>query len=154
MGFAGGDYVVVGLVLLEHEPHGLNVVFGEAPVAFGVEVAHEDLLLLSGDNAGDGAGDFAGDEGFAATGGFVIKQDAVAGKKVVGFAVVDGLPVGVHFSAGVGAAGVEGGVFLLGDGLDEAKHFGGTCLVVADLVAGALLVVADGFEDAEGAHAN
>ena len=42
----------------------------------------------------------------------------------------------------------------MGDSLDEAEHFGGACLVVADLVAGALLVVSDGFEEAEGSHAD
>ena len=40
---AGGDDVVVGLVLLEHQPHGLDVVAGEAPVALGVEVAEAQL---------------------------------------------------------------------------------------------------------------
>ena len=42
---AGGDDVVVGLLLLEHQPHRLDVVAGEAPVALGVEVAEEQLLL-------------------------------------------------------------------------------------------------------------
>ena len=41
MGLAGGDDVVVGLVLLEHQPHGPDVVAGESPVALGVEVAHD-----------------------------------------------------------------------------------------------------------------
>ena len=39
---AGGDDVVVGLVLLQHPPHRLDVVAGEAPVALGVEVAQRD----------------------------------------------------------------------------------------------------------------
>jgi len=146
VGFAGGDDVVVGLVLLEHQPHSFDVVFGVAPVAFGVEVAHVDLVLLAGEDAGEGAGDFAGDEGFAPAGGFVVEEDAVAGEEVVGFAVVDGLPVGVDFGAGVGAAGVEGGGFGLGHGLDFAKHFGGAGLVVFDVDSCAVAVVADGFE--------
>ena len=45
MGFAGGDDVIVGLVLLQHQPHRLDVVAGEAPVALGVEVAEEQLVL-------------------------------------------------------------------------------------------------------------
>ena len=36
--------VVVGLVLLEHQPHRLDVVAGEAPVALGVEVAERQLV--------------------------------------------------------------------------------------------------------------
>ena len=39
VGFAGGDDVIVRFVLLEHEPHGFDVFFGVAPVAFGIEVA-------------------------------------------------------------------------------------------------------------------
>ena len=42
---AGGDHVVVGLVLLEHPPHRLDVVGRVAPVALGVEVAEEELVL-------------------------------------------------------------------------------------------------------------
>ena len=42
---AGGDDVVVRLVLLQHPPHGLDVVAGEAPVALRVEVAQVELVL-------------------------------------------------------------------------------------------------------------
>ncbi len=40
---AGGDDVVVRLVLLEHQPHRLDVVAGVAPVALRVEVAEVEL---------------------------------------------------------------------------------------------------------------
>src|SRR5919199_2585427 len=43
VGLAGGDHEVLGVVLLEHEPHGLDVVLGIAPVALGVEVAERQL---------------------------------------------------------------------------------------------------------------
>ena len=39
MAHAGGDDVVVRLVLLEHQPHRAHVVAGEAPVALRVEIA-------------------------------------------------------------------------------------------------------------------
>ena len=39
VGLAGCDHVVGGGVLLEHEPHGFDVFFGIAPVAFRGEVA-------------------------------------------------------------------------------------------------------------------
>ena len=42
---AGGDDVVVGLVLLQHQPHRPHVVAGEAPVALRVEVAEAQLLV-------------------------------------------------------------------------------------------------------------
>jgi hypothetical protein len=41
----GGDDEIVGVVLLEHQPHRLDVVAGEAPVALGIEVAEEQLVL-------------------------------------------------------------------------------------------------------------
>src|SRR5918994_478912 len=44
VGLAGGDHVVVGLILLEHEPHRLDVVAGVAPVALGVDVPHAQLV--------------------------------------------------------------------------------------------------------------
>ena len=118
VGFASGNDVIIGGVLLEHQPHGLYVVFGVTPVAFGVKVAEVEFILLFGDDPSDGAGNFAGDEGFASARGFVVEEDAVAAKDVVGFAVVDGLPVGEEFTAGVGATGVERGGFGLGDFLD------------------------------------
>jgi len=45
MACARRHHVVVGLFLLEHEPHGLHVVAREPPVAPGVEVAEAQLLL-------------------------------------------------------------------------------------------------------------
>src|SRR6266496_2640363 len=45
VGFSGRDDVVVGLVMLEHHPHRLDIVAREAPVALGVQVAEVQLLL-------------------------------------------------------------------------------------------------------------
>ena len=56
VGLAGGDHVVVGLVLLEHQPHGLDVVAGEAPVALGVEVAEAQLVGQAELDAGHARG--------------------------------------------------------------------------------------------------
>ena len=56
VGLAGADHVVVGLVLLEHQPHGLDVVAGEAPVALGVEVAEAQLVDLPELDLGDARG--------------------------------------------------------------------------------------------------
>jgi len=152
VGFAGGDDEVLGFFLLEHEVHGFDVITCEAPVAFGVEVAHEEFVLQAELDAGGGAGDFAGDEGFAAARGFVVKEDAVDGEGTVGLAVVDDLPVGVDLGAGVGGAGVEGGGFLLGGFDDLAEHFGAGGLVELDRVAGGFFEVADGFEEHDGAE--
>ena len=44
MRLAGGDDVIVGAVLLQHQPHGLDVVAGEAPVAARVQVAERQAV--------------------------------------------------------------------------------------------------------------
>ena len=41
---AGGDDVVLGAILLQHQPHRADVVAGEAPVAAGVEVAEAERV--------------------------------------------------------------------------------------------------------------
>ena len=99
----------------------------------------------------EGAGDLAGDESFAADRAFVVEEDAVAGVDAIGFAVVDGDPVGVELGDGVGAARVEGRGFLLRGFLDEAVEFGGRCLVEAGLLFQA--EDADRFQDAQRAQA-
>ena len=70
------DHVVVGLVLLEHEPHRRHVVAGVAPVARGVEVAERDLVLQAELDARDRVGDLAGDELEPAARAFVVEEDA------------------------------------------------------------------------------
>ena len=107
MGLAGGHHVVVGLVLLEHQPHGADVVAGESPVALGVEVAHDQFLLQALLDASGPQRDLAGHERLAAARAFVIEQDPRAGEKAVGFPVIDRLPVAVELGAGVRAARVE-----------------------------------------------
>ena len=66
MGLAGGEYVVVGLVLLQHQPHALHIFPGMSPVALGIEVAEIKFAVAPEMNGSHGAGDFAGDEGLAA----------------------------------------------------------------------------------------
>ena len=64
--FAGREHVVVGLVLLQHQPHALDIVAGVAPVALGVEIAEIELLLQAEFDARHRARDLARDEGLAA----------------------------------------------------------------------------------------
>ena len=44
---------VVGLVVLEHQPHRFHVVAGETPVTLGVEVAEAQLGGLAVHDVGD-----------------------------------------------------------------------------------------------------
>ena len=71
---AGGDHIVLGLVLLEHQPHGLDVVPGIAPVALGFEVSEGDLLGEAELDGGGGVGDLAGDELKPAALGLVVEK--------------------------------------------------------------------------------
>ncbi len=88
---SGGDDVIVGGILLEHKPHGVDVFAGEPPVASGVEVSEVEVFLEAHFDACGGAGDFACDEGFAAERGLVVEEDAVGEVEAIGFAVVDDL---------------------------------------------------------------
>ena len=62
VGLAGGDHEVVGLVVLEHQPHRLDVVLRVAPVALGVEVAERQLVALAELDRRGVPGDLARDE--------------------------------------------------------------------------------------------
>ena len=109
VGFAGGDHVVVGLLLLEHQPHRLDVVAGESPVALRFEVSEKKLLLEAQFDPGRGAGDLPGDEGLAAAGRFMVEEDPVGGKEVVCIPVVSDNVVCIHLGRGVGALRLKGG---------------------------------------------
>ena len=62
MHLAGRDDVVVGVLLLEHEPHRLDVVAGKTPVALRVEVAQAQLVGETELAAHGPVGDLAGHE--------------------------------------------------------------------------------------------
>lgn len=148
---AGGDHKVFGLVLLQHHPLHAHIVLGVAPVAQGVDVAHVQAIFQAHADIGQATGDLASDKGFTPARAFVVEQNAVAGIHAVGLAVVHGDPVRVELGHGVGAARVKRRGFLLWGFLHQAIQFTGTGLVKA----GFLLQTQDanGFEDAQGAHA-
>src|SRR5580704_15917218 len=100
--FAGCDHVVLGLLLLQHEPLHLDIIAGMSPVPFGVEISEMQALLKSKFNSGEGTRDLSGNEGFATYRRLVIEQNSVAGINSVRFAIVDGDPVGVKLSNRIG----------------------------------------------------
>src|SRR5690606_13206315 len=61
-GAAGGDHVVVGVLVPEHPVHRLHVVGRVAPVPASVEVAEVQHARPPGGDAGHPEGDLAGDE--------------------------------------------------------------------------------------------
>jgi len=78
----------------------------------------------------------------------VVEEDAVAGKDVVGLAIVDDDPVGVELGHSVGRARVKGRGLVLRDRLHLAVELAGRGLVEAGGEAGLL----DGVDEAQGAH--
>jgi len=127
--FSGGTDIVVCLLLLEHQPHDLDILFGVAPVALGIEVAEVEFVLEAHLDAGGGTGDLAGHEGLSAAGALVIEEDAVGSMQVVGLPVIHGQPVGEDLGAAVGGAWVEWSGLTLGHLMNLSKHFGGGGLV-------------------------
>src|SRR5687767_5725322 len=47
MHFPGREHVVVGLLLLKHQPHATHVVLGVSPVALGIEIAEIEPFLAA-----------------------------------------------------------------------------------------------------------
>lgn len=125
MGNAGGDDIILGLVLLQHEPHGFHVVPGMSPVPLGFEIAQvEDFFLSEGDGS-HGTGYFAGQEGFSSKRGLVVEENPIACKHPIGLAVVDRGPEGIELGHAIGRTGIEGRLFGLGDFLHLAEKLRG-----------------------------
>ena len=147
MGLSGGQDVVVGLILLEHAPHTLNVVAGMTPITLGVDISEVEALVNSLVDAGDGGGNLAGDEGTATAGTLVVEEDAVGKVHAVGLTVIHEDPEGVLLGDGIGRTGVEGGGLGLGNLTDLSVQLGGGGLVESDLLLHA--TSADGIKHPE-----
>mmetsp|Transcript_17850 Transcript_17850/g.51104 ORF Transcript_17850/g.51104 Transcript_17850/m.51104 type:complete len:423 (-) Transcript_17850:52-1320(-) len=147
---SGSEDVVIGLILLKHAPHTLDVVAGMAPITLGVDVSEVEALVDALMDAGDGGGDLTGDEGLATAGTLVVEEDAVGKVHAVSLTVVHKDPEGVLLGDSIGRTGVEGGGLGLGNLADLAVQLGGGGLVEFDLLLHA--AGADGIEHAEDAN--
>ena len=116
MRLTGRHDIVVRLILLQHEPHCFDIIAGEAPIALGIEVAQEELLLQPFLDASGGTRDLAGHERLAAPRTLVIEQDAVADKEAVSLTIIDGVPVGGELADRVRAARIEWRLLVCGGG--------------------------------------
>ena len=120
----GRDNKILGLLLLQHQPLHLNIIFGVAPVAQGVQIAEKQAILQAELDARQRARNFSGNEGLATTRRLVIEEDSVAGVYAVCLSVVDRDPVGIQLGDRVGAARVERRGFLLRGFLHQPVEFG------------------------------
>ena len=148
--FACGNHEIVGLGLLQDEPHALDVVAGITPVAQGVEVTQIELVLLTLGNTCGGERNLARHEGLAAALTLVVEQDAVAAIHAIRLAVVLHDPEAVELGHGIGRTRIERRGFRLRHFLHLAVELGGAGLIDATLV----LQSADayGLQQAEHAH--
>src|SRR5476649_2122404 len=65
MSLTGRQHIIVRFWPLHHHPHPLDIVAGMAPIALGVQIADEKLLLMAGLYRRHLPGNFAGYEGLA-----------------------------------------------------------------------------------------
>src|SRR5215212_793034 len=104
---ASREDVIAGLRLLHHTPHAFHILPGMSPVALGIEISDEELVLQAKCNRGDCACNLARYEGLAADWAFMIEQDPIRSMNAIGFAVVHYGPIGKELRGRVWAAGVE-----------------------------------------------
>jgi len=122
------DEVLRGVVL-QHEPHALDIVTGIAPVAQGTEVPEVELVLLTCCDTSSSQSDLTGDEGLATALTLVVEEDAVDGKHTVALAVVLRDPEAVELSYPIGGARIERCRLTLGDLLHQTKELRGRGLI-------------------------
>ena len=120
---------IVSRGFLHDSPHSLDVLRRVAPVAFGIEIAKEKLLLQSQLNRCDRSSDFSGHKGLAASRTFVVEKDAIAGRKPVTLAVVHRRPIREHLGDAIWTARPERRRFRLRDLLHFPEHFAARGLV-------------------------
>src|SRR5262249_2948178 len=94
---------VVRLRLLQNHPHALDIVARVTPIAPGIEIADEKLLLQPCLNCGYSPGDLARHKCFAPDRAFMVKQHPVRSVDVISLAIVHSDPIGVKFGGSIGA---------------------------------------------------
>src|SRR5437870_1075467 len=81
----------------------------------------------------------------------MIEQDAVADEEIIGLAIIYREPVPGQLTDPIGAAGIEGCLFIL-RWRRRSEHFRRACLVVAYRAAAMGDMVAQCFYQTQGAH--
>ena len=131
---AGGDDVVVGLVLLQHQPHRPHVVAGVPPVTLRVQRPHHQLVLQPELDPRRRVGHLAGHELDAPARPLVVEQDPRAGEQPVALPIVDGDVVAEHLGAAVRRARMERRHLVLRRLAHLAEHLRRRRLIEADRV--------------------
>src|SRR5258708_10461080 len=127
--FAGANDKIVGFVLLQHQPHGTDIVPGESPIALRVEIAQAQFRRQPQLDARDAVRDLARDELEAATRRFVVEENPRTYVQVVALAIVDRDVVPVDLGNPVGTARVKRRGLSLRGLPDFAEHLAAAGLV-------------------------
>src|SRR5207245_6363627 len=122
MTFSGRDYIVVGPGLLEHHPHGLDILAGMAPISLCVKVTQAEFLGRSEFDFGHLRSNFPSNELDAPTTRLVIKEDSTAGKHIVSLAVILPKQETGYLGDCVSRTWMERSKLVLGTGMRFAKH--------------------------------
>ena len=93
--------------MLYDAPYDFDIIAGMPPIAFGLKVSKIERIFEAIFYTRGGASDFPRHECFAAHWALVIKQNAICGMNTIGFAVIDGDPIGIEFGRRVGAARIK-----------------------------------------------
>src|SRR5574341_1326631 len=146
MGFPRSDDEILRFWCLEHHPHGLDIVARESPIAFGIQVSQIEVLLDPEFDPRRSFGDLATDECFTPSRRFVVEENAVTGEEIIGLAVVNGHPVGIHLCCAIRTSRIKWSGFSLRHLEDFSEHFAGGRLIELRLQPG----LANGFQKTNG----
>src|SRR5437899_1915197 len=97
-----------------------------------MQISQVEFLCFPSEYASYCSGDLARDESFTAPRAFVVKKNAIRGKKVIGCSIGCCHPISIEFGRSVGTSGPERGALTLRRGR-IAKHLRGTSLIKASL---------------------
>src|SRR5262249_24538231 len=104
---AGRDDVIIGLILLKHQPHRAHVVAGEPPVTTGIEVAKAEVIREAELDTSDTVGHLPRHDLHTAPWRLVVEEDARAREHPIAFAIVDRDVVPEHLRYAVWTAWVK-----------------------------------------------
>ena len=108
--------------MLEHAPHGIDIVPSESPVTLSIEIAETNFGIEPELDSGDTISDLAGYEFEAAARALMIEKNSGASVHSVTLSVIHRDPVSVEFRYAVGAARIERRRFFLRDFNNLSEH--------------------------------
>src|SRR5260221_8666856 len=145
---SSSDHVIVGIILLQHQPHRANVVSSKTPVALRIEIAEAKFVGKSEFDFCSIVCYFPSNKFHTAPWRFVVEKDAAVRVQAVALAVVDGDPVPINLSNTIRTARVERRVLALRNFLNLAENFRRGRLVEPNV----LVDMADSVKDARHAE--